>query len=283
MKTSSIKQLLFYLFNVRGCTVIDELRLLLAILRYTTISFLKGRRTYLGLYIPGSKVLKIRTSDGYQFFIRPKTTDLALALLYTHEPYELNKWFLPYARGVVIDVGANVGGYTVRACRQADLVVSIEPQLEVFKMLRKNVELNCHKNNVILIKKAISDRVGKTLIRIPKKKKLMFSGEAFLNNVKENEYFEQDFNFEYEEVELDTLDNIVNSLSIPKIDFLKVDIEGYEGIAFKGMINTLKKTKYLMIEIKPKNKWLLENLLELGYKKVDQNNNNYFLINTSIN
>lgn len=272
-----IKDFTHYLFKVRGLSLTDEIRLRLAIARYL-LTFPTGiRKTYLGFCIPGKKVLRIKTHDGYTFIVRPKTTDISLAILYTHEPYELKEWFLKYAKGIVIDVGANVGGYTVRACRQADLVVAIEPQLKAFEILRKNVEQNCCKNNVVLVRKGISDEKGKSILKVPKRKDVIFSGEAHIDKRVEN--VNKKITYVDEEIELEPLDDIVKSLGIEKVDFLKIDIEGYEGAAFKGILNTLKNTKYLMIEIKPENIWIIEELSKIGFKLVDKNGYNCLFIN----
>uniref|UniRef100_A0A832FPD0 FkbM family methyltransferase n=1 Tax=Ignisphaera aggregans TaxID=334771 RepID=A0A832FPD0_9CREN len=277
MLSRMIKDFMYYLFKVRGSTLTDEIRLQLAIARCLIRFPIDMRRTYLGFYIPGKKMLRIRTRDGYTFIVRPKTTDISLAILYTHEPYELKEWFLTYAKGIVIDVGANIGGYTVRACRQADLVVAIEPQLQAFEILKENVIQNCHKNNVVLVRKGIGDKKRKTVLKVPKRKDIIFSGEAYIDKKVEN--LNKEISFIDEEIELEPLDDIVKSLGIEKVDFLKIDIEGYEGTAFTGIPNTLRNTKYLMIEVKPENVWIIEELSKIGFRLLDKNEHNYFFIN----
>lgn len=277
MLSRIIKDFAHYLFRVRGLSLSDEIRLWLAIVRYLLTFPTNVRKTYLGFYIPGRKVLRVKTHDGYTFIVRPKTTDISLAVLYTHEPYELREWFLTLAKGIVIDVGANIGGYAVRACRQADLVVAIEPQLEAFEILKRNVELNCRNNNVVLIRKGISDRKSKSTLRIPKRRDAVFSGEAYID--KKAEKVDKKITYVDEEIELEPLDDIVKSLGIEKVDFLKIDIEGYEGVAFKGILDTLKNTKYLMIEIKPENTWIIEELSKIGFKLIDKNEHNYIFVN----
>jgi hypothetical protein len=44
----------------------------------------------------------------------------------------------------------------------------------------------------------------------------------------------------YEEVEVDTLDNIVSGLGVKKVNYIKMDIEGAEIEAFQGMEGILK-------------------------------------------
>jgi len=270
-----LRQLYMYLWRVRGYTLEDELRLIMAIIFYT-INLGKGGS--LGFHVPGTHFLKIKTHDGYLFYCRPKTTDLGLATL-TSEFYELVNWFIPYARGVVLDVGANIGGYTVRACRQADLVIAIEPQSEVFNLLKMNVNINCKiKNNVVLIKKAIGGTQGKAVLKVPIKGTVIDSGRASISSSD----LKSSIEYKSEEVEVDTLDNIISSLNIDRIDFIKMDIEGAEAIAFEGMKLTLKTTKYVMIEIQPSNKWLIDEFKKLGFKLIDKNGMNYFFSNPQI-
>ena len=255
-----------YISKVYGCSLLDEIRLLLAPLNF--ICHL-GKGGVLGFYIPGERPLMVRTWDGFRFVIRPGTTDLGHATL-VPELYELNNWFLPNARGIVVDVGANVGGYTVRACRSADLVIAIEPLPDVFRLLQHNVSLNCVKNNVILVKKAVCDKKGYIELKVPRVHKYYASGYASIVRDSDLAY----------KVEADTLDNIINSLGIQKINLLKIDIEGAETIALKGMKKTLEITNKLMIEIQPGNEWLIDKLKNMGFNLIDKKEINYFFIKT---
>lgn len=271
----TLRSLIHYLFRVNGCTLKDELRLRIALVNYL-FSYLTRRLSgdSLGFYIPGRKLLAIKTRDNCVFLVRSKTPDLTLATL-SMEQYELKRWFLPYAKGVVVDVGANVGGYTLRACKQAKLVIAIEPEKEVFMLLKKNVELNCHKRNVILVRKAVGAEKGVSILKIPRKGELVDTGVASLTKP----YVDWK-DYEYEKVEVDTLDDIMSSLGVNKIDFLKIDIEGAEAIAFKGMKRTLKNTRYLMIEIHRENEWLINELRRMGFKLIDKKGINYFFVRT---
>lgn len=85
----------------------------------------------------------VRSWDGYLFYARPRTSDLYA--ICCEEVYELKNWFKPHAKGVVVDVGAYIGTYTVRAMYSADLVIAIEPLPYNFRILQTNIRLNLHK------------------------------------------------------------------------------------------------------------------------------------------
>ncbi|MET1160157.1 MAG: FkbM family methyltransferase [Thermoprotei archaeon] len=266
---SALLSLYRYLFKVRGVRVKDHLRLLLTLLNYLVHL---GTPGFMGYHIPGSKPVLIRTWDGYLFMIRPQTPDLEYATLIP-EYYELTKWFLPNAKGVVIDIGANVGGYTVRACKQADKVIAIEPQRKVYKLLEFNVDINCRGGaEVVLINKAVADKQGIVYLEIPKDEKYEYAGGASIVRRYSSSHREP--------IEADTLDNIIDSILglDEEITFVKIDIEGAEAIAFKGMMRTLSRTKYLMIEINEGNERLIKEFIKLGFNLLDRRRRNYFFI-----
>jgi FkbM family methyltransferase len=189
----------------------------------------------------------IKTYDGYQFKIRKYRDDVYYACL-LKELYEYKNWFLKYVKGTFVDVGAYIGGYTVRASKLADFVIAIEPQPSIFKILSFNVKINGYSKKVKLINKAVWKDKG--II------KMSIGGPtSFISN-------------KGIEVEADTLDNILDGIN--KIDFMKIDIEGAELEAFDGMKKSLLKTKILMIEIIPKNlKEMYKRLKTMNFKLVD--------------
>lgn len=75
------------------------------------------------------------------------------------------------------------------------------------------------------------------------------------------------------------MDKIIKDEKIEKINFLKIDIEGYEKVAIKGMKKSLKITDYLMIEIKEKS--VLKKLK--NFKLIDKRGENYFFKNLRMN
>ena len=85
------------------------------------------------------------------------------------------------------------------------------------------------------------------------KKKLFF-------NIK-GKYFEKTY-----KVPIDTLDNYIREKKILKIDFLKIDTEGYEYEVLNGLKNNFDKVKMIFLEHH------YDNMIEKGYKFADINN-----------
>ena len=98
-------------------------------------------------------------------------------------------------------------------------------------------------------------------------------GSGLTNNPMEKPNYENK-NIDRHPVKLVTID----SLQLEKLDFIKLDVEGYEVNAIKGMINLLKKDKPML--------WIEDNthtavpfLEQLGYKVIEKEEltNDYLL------
>lgn len=130
---------------------------------------------------------------------------------------------------VIMDVGAHIGTFTVRAAAAVGpegKIVAIEPEPDNLSLLRKNIRANKLQNVVILPKGAWS---SKDRLKLFSKGS---TGRYSLLHGKERNGFT--------EVEVDTLDNMLRELRINKVDFIKMDIEGAEIEAYQGMKEILK-------------------------------------------
>jgi len=109
----------------------------------------------------------VRSWDGFLFYARPRTSDLYA--ICCEEIYELENWFKLHAMGAVVDVGAYIGTYTVRATHTADLVIAIEPLPINYKALQIGIKMNDRRlrADIITINKAVAETKGKTYIYLP--------------------------------------------------------------------------------------------------------------------
>ena len=137
----------------------------------------------------------------------------------------------------VFDIGANIGCHALRFAKlvgSEGRVVAFEPMLKAFSKIRRNIELN-HFQNIILEKKVLSDKnLGKQEIHF-QCNYLLDTGEEDISNIKK------------EIVDITTLDEYVKTNKINKIDFIKLDVDGYEYKVLKGGINSIKNFKPIMI------------------------------------
>jgi len=143
----------------------------------------------------------------------------------TWEPNETN-WFLKRVHGgdVVVDIGANVGYYTLIASRlvgDEGRVYAFEPDPVAFSFLEKNVALN-GSTNVVLEQKAASNEPGSL--------RLYLSEE----NKGDHRIFETEEKRKSVEIEAVALDDYFEGRE-SRIDFVKIDTQGAEAVIVDGM------------------------------------------------
>lgn len=154
---------------------------------------------------------------------------------------------------VFIDVGANVGYYSVLAGKivgETGQVISIEPIPDTARVLNLNLRLNRLKNVKVLQKAAWNS--NKILnIHIPKG----FFGMASI--------YEPDGVADILEVEGFPLDGL---LGVKKVDFLKIDAEGSEYPILEGARKTLKRTRHVILEASNQRDEIIRLLREENFK-----------------
>jgi FkbM family methyltransferase len=174
--------------------------------------------------------------------------------------------FLPEA-GFFVDVGANdpfVESQSFFLEQRGWNGILIEPQPILARRLSEN-----RKAKVVLKACGSPHDVGKTLpLRILGTNAALFPERVF-ENVSEA--------YQTVDVELDTLDNILNSEGVRKIDFLSLDIEGYEVEALQGFSMEKYSPLLVLIEDHLFNLEKHQLLTKAGYRWVrrTQNNNWY--------
>ncbi|MCL4784705.1 MAG: FkbM family methyltransferase [Bryobacterales bacterium] len=139
----------------------------------------------------------------------------------------------------VVDVGANVGLYTALFASQAGedgLVVALEPDPVSFHFLKKTVEANGFRNCHLLNTGASSSKGTMTLYT---------SSE----NRGDNRLYRNGSADGSAAVEVLALDDVLPTMGLSSIDFLKMDIQGFEGHAAMGLRETLRRSPGLMAMI----------------------------------
>ena len=132
----------------------------------------------------------------------------------------------------VLDIGANIGFYTKLLSElvgENGKVYAFEPDTTNFNYLQRNAG---HLKNVELHYKAVSDHSGMVTLY-----------KSTLLNVDHKTYASDGFSEKYE-IPCVAIDDLLPNA---KIDFIKIDIQGYEYFAFKGMHRLFEKNKDLSI------------------------------------
>lgn len=141
---------------------------------------------------------------------------------------------LPQAGDVVLDVGANVGLFTRAALEAgASVVVAVEPVPANVESLRRNFAEEIAKGRVIVHGEGAWDR-SDTL-------EMYVYDESQLDSFTMGERPEAARPPRRVSLPVATIDSIVSRLGLPRVDFVKMDIEGAEARALAGASRTLRR------------------------------------------
>lgn len=185
-----------------------------------------------------------------------------LTLSGVHEPIATRLLNQQIKSGMrVIEIGANIGYYALQEARlvgEGGEIIAIEPAPDNIVLLRKNIEANGI-HNIRIYEGAIGNKNGTIELYLPP--------ESNWSSIIPDKYAEHPCI----NVTIWKLDSLL--ADIEQVDVIRMDIEGYEIEAIKGMLGILQKYKpRLIIEIHPQItggepiKQFLERLMQLGYE-----------------
>jgi FkbM family methyltransferase len=139
---------------------------------------------------------------------------------------------------IVIDVGANIGYYTLifaQLVGSSGKVFAFEPESKNFEILKKNIEINNYPN-IVAEQKIVSDKSG--IVKL-------FIAEHGIVGHRINQ---QKSSQKFIEVESIILDNYIKKLNLDnKINFIKIDVEGSEPKVLEGAKEIMQKSNQLKI------------------------------------
>jgi FkbM family methyltransferase len=223
------------------------------------IMLCKHNSTIIDLSAKG--LLTVLAPDNTLWIIRTNNlsdTPLGPLLPYLHEPREYQLFTSIIERGedlVFIDAGAYIGGYAIRACKNNSKIIAIEPDPDNYRILMENIKLNKCKDATVL-NVAIGDKDSYVIIYLQSKEDygtISLVGGNIPKSV----------------IRVQRLDEIVRANSHEKF-FVKIDVEGYEIEALKGMEKLFPAVKYVMVECGIKRcKQVLTLMRSNGFKVLD--------------
>jgi FkbM family methyltransferase len=162
---------------------------------------------------------------------------------------------------VVVDIGANLGYFSKNFARLTPQgkVISIEPIPLFYEVLTSALKKYKH---VTTYNVALGMEEGKTVMVLPTENGMIRTG---LPHIAKND--SELKKYDNQEVAIVKGSELLKDL--PKIDYIKCDIEGFEGVVFKEIEPIIEKFKpFVQLEISSENKNdLLQLFARHGYQQ----------------
>jgi len=159
-------------------------------------------------------------------------------LVYNLDPEPINMMLMMFEGKTCYDIGANMGYTSLILSSNFENVYAFEPSL-ICKKLKKNVSKN---KKIHVVNIALSDHDGKLVMikrEIPWK-----SGQL----VADGGTIDDGWGKLLDKVTVDC--KKIDSMDLPKPDFIKIDVEGFELDVIHGALETIRKHKpSIFIEI----------------------------------
>jgi FkbM family methyltransferase len=192
----------------------------------------------------------VRCGDIDVIYTTPSlSTKWRVDTLFEKEPVTI-EWIAQFQPGeVLVDVGANVGMYTIWAARtRGARVYAFEPESLNYALLNRNIVANKLEAQVIAYCAAISDRSGFGELHLSQ-----FMAGGSCHALDENlGPFHRPFRPVYTQGCVSaTLDELVAAGKVPPPHFIKIDVDGFEPKVVRGAAQTLRagSVRSLLIEV----------------------------------
>jgi FkbM family methyltransferase len=186
---------------------------------------------------PG-RLMRFTDGDGNRYVsLKNNFTSLAVAVLGQRDPNVmrfLRNWIRPGY--VVCDVGANIGTYTIPLAHLVGPrghVVAFEPNRPTRACLRQNVRQNRVAHVSVIAAAAGADAGISSLVVTDNLGEVHLAPEPVAGR---------------SSVPVTTVDAEVARLGLRRVDFIKLDVEGFELAALRGAVRTLAENPGLLVQ-----------------------------------
>ncbi len=170
---------------------------------------------------------------------------------------------------VVIDIGANIGIFTLYAASQGcGQIYAFEPHPDNFSILLENIRIN-NLNNVKPYMVGVSSKEEKGLLKVSS-----ISGHHKVLDPEQKDGVESGL-----EIKTINIETFITNIKISQVDFLKIDCEGSEGDIFLSLSTKFfEKINKVVIEYH-------NNVSKLNGQQIIEilNENNFHCVKQNIN
>jgi FkbM family methyltransferase len=194
----------------------------------------------------GYYFLRLRTSEQpfNMLLTLPGQIENTIAKTKQYEPHIMSSIY-SFMRedGVFLDIGANIGIhalYTAASFKNSK-TICFEPHPTIYRELRRNIQLNPRLDNIWATDVALGDRCGKS--------KFYMQLDSCYNRGLSSLQCNYDLveGVREVEVEVTTLDNYLDEASKENVSIIKMDTQGSEYEVICGAIETIEKSKPIII------------------------------------
>lgn len=181
-----------------------------------------------------------RLESGYDVTV---TDEIVIREIFDEDVYETP---FDYMDGkVVLDIGANIGAYSIYSALAGATVFAYEPDDQNYEMLIKNIKLNGLEDKITVYKLGIYSKAGQQVL-------YNGQGASFIKGNKtptpEAQAVLDKGQVPTQKITTITLDEAVTNIATI-IDICKMDVEGSEYEIIKGANkNTLGRLKFITME-----------------------------------
>ncbi len=205
------------------------------------IKILRDLRDWIYLRVRPQKAVVVETKgvklqiDSGSGNVLPGFMWLLFGQEYEHLESEVLQGLLKEGSNVV-DIGANLGYYAVIAAKRVGpkgKVVAFEPEPVNFELLQKNIRLN-NFQNITAVQAAVADKISTMKLYVDKTNSLCHRMYAVGSGDMQVD------------VQVTTLDDYLHAHPM-RVDVIKMDIEGFEPFALRGMRKTLESNNEIKV------------------------------------
>ena len=168
------------------------------------------------------------------------------AISFEYKEPETLKWIESFDQNqCLLDVGANIGIYTLFALFKGHEVIAIEPEAHNFCLLNRNIMINNFSDKAISFPVALNDKLA-----ISKLNLASFEYGSALHSFDRtiNQYGDQFNPITSQGVIGVTMDKLISSLK-KEVNHIKIDVDGNEFLVLKGGEKTFRSNSLQSILI----------------------------------